>query len=362
MIQRSRHSASGGGMQSLAESLSGIRRRFLMVVIVVGLVWALGISIVAHLGAPGFDSIPERPHVAFIVISLAIWLGLWAWPQAFPPLGACYCLLAFSHASWTQFAGPDDPLRALLFFPVVGAVFLVLNVWVAWAGVALACIIFWVAVAGGQYDLLPLPASTFVITLIITGVFFHAFNQQAARALALLAGQNATLAVVAERDSLTGLLNRRAFQERLLAFLAHVPQKTPLCALFIDVDDFKAINDRYGHAAGDAVLVAVAGALATEVRESDILARIGGEEFAFLLPATSLPDALQAADRLLHAVRGLTVESGNQLLAVTVSVGVAERGPECATADALLQAADAAMYRAKRAGRNCVVVACEAEG
>jgi len=328
-----------------------------MVVIAAGVVWGLAISLVVHLGAPGFDAIPELPHMAFIGLSLVLLSGLWIRPAAFPVLGALYCLLAFMHAAWTQFAGPDDPLRALLFFPIVGAVFLVLNVWIAWAGVLGAIAVFLAAVASGHYDLMPLPASTFVIVMIVTGVFFQAFNQQAARAMALLTRQNAALSAVAERDSLTGLLNRRAFQDRLLALLHGTPPETPLCALFIDVDDFKAINDRYGHAAGDAVLVAVAKALSTEVRESDVLARIGGEEFAFLLPATPLPDARQVAERLLGAVRCLTIISGEQSLAVTVSVGVAERSFSCATADALLRTADEAMYRAKRAGRNCAVAA-----
>jgi diguanylate cyclase (GGDEF)-like protein len=145
------------------------------------------------------------------------------------------------------------------------------------------------------------------------------------------------LRLAASTDPLTGLLNRRAFEERAARELARA-QRTgePFAALVIDVDQFKQINDREGHAAGDAALVALAGALSAELREIDSAARTGGDEFAILLPATGETGARTTAERL------------RERSAIAISIGTAVYGIDGLTADELARAADAALYEAKR--------------
>ena len=118
-----------------------------------------------------------------------------------------------------------------------------------------------------------------------------------------------------------------------------------------DIDRFKLVNDRYGHAVGDAVLQAIAAALRSRVRSTDVLARVGGEEFALLLPNTELGGGSQVAEELRAAVEELAVASPAGTLRVTISVGVAHSSAP----EPPLQAADAALYKAKNSGRNRVV-------
>ena len=156
-------------------------------------------------------------------------------------------------------------------------------------------------------------------------------------------------------DDLTGLLNRRAFFDKAEIELNRWRRsKRPLCVLVIDVDYFKSINDRFGHDAGDSVLKALAGAIKCCVRQLDIVARIGGEEFAVLLPYTGIDDASDLAERVRHCVASLTVESTDQNMALTISVGVAQMDEFRVDIRGLVKAADGALYSAKRAGRNQV--------
>ncbi|MBJ3763442.1 diguanylate cyclase [Maribius pontilimi] len=172
---------------------------------------------------------------------------------------------------------------------------------------------------------------------------------------ALRASVEAGLAMAAH-DSLTGLFNRR-YAMRYLEDLARQARETgrPYGLLVLDVDHFKAINDARGHAAGDMVLTQIARRLSDSIRDGDLLARIGGEEFLVALPSSSDADALAAAERLRRAVSAAPVPAPDgSALPITVSVGAA-----CGSAapERMLALADAALYRAKDAGRNCVIAA-----
>jgi len=160
-------------------------------------------------------------------------------------------------------------------------------------------------------------------------------------------------------DSLTGLHNRRYLDETLKRELARAERKgAPLAVVLIDVDHFKRWNDTHGHEAGDQVLRLVGGALQQGVRGSDIACRYGGEEFALVLPEAELETAQARAEALREAIAGIAVNYGGRLLdRVTASFGVALMPHHGVTPEEVLQAADAALYRAKQAGRNRVVVA-----
>jgi diguanylate cyclase (GGDEF)-like protein len=166
--------------------------------------------------------------------------------------------------------------------------------------------------------------------------------------------QLADLALASRRDALTGLPNRRAFEEDLAREASRAARAgTPLAVVVLDVDRFKAVNDTHGHAAGDAVLRAVAARAAGAIRAGDLLARIGGEEFGILLPAADLARAVDAAERIRTTLAALPVEAAGIALAITASLGCAAlaRGE---TPEALVARADARLYEAKGAGRNRV--------
>ena len=158
------------------------------------------------------------------------------------------------------------------------------------------------------------------------------------------------------RDPLTGLLNRRALEERhALEARAAADDGTPLALVLLDLDHFKRVNDTHGHAAGDAVLRDVATVLRQGLRSNDALFRIGGEEFALLIPGASPALAARRVDSLRDALAA--VRLGGLAEPVTFSAGVAGVGPRAASLQALLHAADQALYQAKRDGRNRTVLA-----
>jgi len=163
---------------------------------------------------------------------------------------------------------------------------------------------------------------------------------------------------LARTDELTGLDNRRAFFDRGQQVFRQAHRSgRPVAVIMLDVDRFKGINDGHGHAAGDVLLKALADSVRTLVREADILARLGGEEFALILPETGLEQALAVAERLRLTVEGLTVAWGYEQLRCTCSLGVAAGSGADLNLDGLLAAADQALLEAKRRGRNRVVAA-----
>jgi diguanylate cyclase (GGDEF)-like protein len=164
---------------------------------------------------------------------------------------------------------------------------------------------------------------------------------------ARLLGENERLAT---RDSLTGLANRRLFDESLQREVARAQRlDTPLSLLVLDVDHFKQVNDTYGHQTGDAVLREVSDALVANTKNYDVAARYGGDEFVVLLPGCSRDDAMRVAERVRNGIARAVDEAP-----VTISAGVATVPDNASDAERLLAAADAALYEAKRTGRDRV--------
>lgn len=156
-------------------------------------------------------------------------------------------------------------------------------------------------------------------------------------------------------DALTGLLNRRAAQQALEDEVQRSRRLgEPFSLLMIDADHFKAINDARGHAAGDRALQHLGTLLAAQMRDIDRVGRWGGEEFVVLLPGATLPQAHEVADRLRERCQALPPRWQDEVLPLTLSIGVAQWGGADDDLTALLARADAALYRAKQSGRNCV--------
>jgi diguanylate cyclase (GGDEF)-like protein len=159
-------------------------------------------------------------------------------------------------------------------------------------------------------------------------------------------------------DPLTGMFNRRGFTEATARMIEReAGAGRPVTVMIFDIDHFKSINDRFGHAAGDEVLKLFAAVVTNTLRMSDLSGRIGGEEFAALLPC-SMEEALIAAERVREAFANSGIAADGVPVETTVSIGVAG-GPVLTELDVLLAAADTALYQAKRAGRNRVQAATE---
>jgi diguanylate cyclase (GGDEF)-like protein len=162
----------------------------------------------------------------------------------------------------------------------------------------------------------------------------------------------------AEHDGLTGLWNHRVIVDRLGEEMNRSQREgTPLSVILVDVDHFKKINDTFGHLAGDLVLKEISAIFAHSLRPYDCVGRYGGEEFLVILPNCGMESARVRAEQLRVAVQAARVVDGGAVLQVTASFGVASACQSHFEAEAMIRAVDAALYRAKSAGRNCVVQA-----
>ncbi|HZS24205.1 MAG TPA: GGDEF domain-containing protein [Gaiellaceae bacterium] len=197
-----------------------------------------------------------------------------------------------------------------------------------------------------------------LITAVLTLALAAGIAARLGRPLARMFGE---LSDQAETDALTGLANRRTLDERLDEEVDRAQRHgTHLSLVLVDIDDFKQVNDRFGHQSGDDVLRAVAPVFAGTLRELDLAGRFGGEEFAVVLPGTTVAGARGVAEEIRKAFARIAVKApSGELVRVTASFGVAEF-PSCPSIKALIEQADAALYEAKRAGKNRVV-AHEAE-
>ena len=188
------------------------------------------------------------------------------------------------------------------------------------------------------------------IAMLVAGVL-ELYANRAFRFKKELEKRNEELVEISFKDKLTGLYNRHFIDETLEKTLSISRRSDSKCSIILlDIDYFKSVNDQYGHEEGDRVLVSVASALLGSLRCSDILGRIGGEEFLVILPETSLAGACTAATHLLDSVRALGPDSVPR--PITVSAGVVEWKKED-SAKILLQRSDVLLYKAKDAGRDC---------
>jgi diguanylate cyclase (GGDEF)-like protein len=222
---------------------------------------------------------------------------------------------------------------------VSGVVLMARGVWLGLTSADLVWEIDAMSAAG-----LPLSTSLIMLRCFALLVLLHADQEQQLRGLATT-------------DVLTSVLNRQGFFEQASRLLGRQAEGDAGCVLMLDLDDFKQVNDRHGHAAGDTVLRQFARLLRRQLRPGDCIGRIGGEEFAALLVGASPQEAQDIANRLRQSWEATSVRVGDQVLRCTVSIGVcAASGGSLA---AHLQRADAALYRAKAEGRNRVAVAAD---
>jgi diguanylate cyclase (GGDEF)-like protein len=170
-----------------------------------------------------------------------------------------------------------------------------------------------------------------------------------------LVEQAERLRELATVDGMTGLFNRRHFLSLAeIEWSRYQRHWQPLSLLMLDIDQFKSINDRFGHDVGDHVIVQIAEICRQQKRKSDVIARFGGEEFLSLLPETQLPQACQVAERLRRTVQSRDLSTTSKIIKATVSIGCAEATSSMNSIFHLIKAADDALYIAKHNGRNCV--------
>jgi diguanylate cyclase (GGDEF)-like protein len=217
----------------------------------------------------------------------------------------------------------------------------------------------WMRDVLGRPELLILPKiSNVAAGCVVLGLLLFVWLPKAVREWKQSEQRAQDLTTLAAIDPLTGIYNRRQFEALARAELARAQRyMRPFSVLIVDIDFFKRVNDTFGHEMGDWVLKMVATTIASAKRDPDVLARLGGEEFALLLPETSLAQAKSVAERIREMVQKTSRSIGNAQVVLTVSVGAAEASVQNSGFEAVLRDADCALYEAKRTGRNKVCAA-----
>jgi two-component system, cell cycle response regulator len=174
-----------------------------------------------------------------------------------------------------------------------------------------------------------------------------------------LAGEREFYKQLSNRDEMTGLANYRSCHETLEKETERAKRYSrPLTIMMIDIDDFKGCNDTYGHLAGDAAMMQIAGLIKKQTRTSDVVARYGGEEFMVILPETTIEEASFVAERIRHAIEKhpFVSEEGAPIASLTVTIGLSSLPERASTKKDLIRTADIAMYKGKTSGKNKVVI------
>lgn len=301
-------------------------------------------------GARSFDQ--RRPLWSAVLITPMLWLAACCVPAFMASTsyrillssGLIAPLLAMSAVEFWR--GRDEPLPSR--WPVI---------------VILASFAFFFAIRIPLVGVMPFPFGALPLQAGWLGVFNLAmFAHTILLSVLLVALSKERLELEqrtkAQTDPLTGALNRRAFMSRGARLLQrHSYERAPLCLLFLDLDHFKSLNDRFGHSGGDDVLKSFVDLVNGCIRPSDFLFRLGGEEFCCLLPYTATEQAHRVAERIRHQFEMTTVDVAGTPVNATASFGIASTDAFGYDLDTLMRRADMAVYAAKRAGRNRVMVA-----
>lgn len=297
----------------------------------------------------------DRPEVnlPLLCAGVAAFNLLLCWPMGWFALGTTVSALILLFFIWKTFQETHHPVR-LEFGQMVARIYsgLLIILMLLVLLTAIDIVLPELELNTSMFDKLHLAAPLMFVLLILSILQTYLEGYMVVNRLVR------KLEHLSHHDSLTGLLNRRAF-EYLLARECHRLQRfnEEFSLLILDIDFFKRVNDRLGHAAGDAVLQRIAETLQGHAREVDRVARFGGEEFCVLLPRTGHDGAWQAAERLRTAIKQVTIAWGDEQISVTISTGVVTAVTAGEAPEALLERADQALYRAKSEGRNCVMVA-----
>lgn len=344
------------------EELQAFQHRFLISIALCAVVFniALILSAIAH---P-----QDRSVLAFVLscwsIAIVAYLLVWRWlcshPHALKLGSLLIATLYWLNLCVPGMALPPDPLMPMWTMLLIVAVFMMNGR--VWGWLSLVVALFSSHMMLSRVDLAPFPSSLWTVwfSSIAAATLGHIYAARFSYFFSRMAFYNERLQWLSTHDSLTGTLNAGAFYEQCNRQLALCRRKNlPFAVLFVDLDHFKSVNDHYGHAMGDEVLMSVATVLRTCLRESDLLGRVGGEEFSIFLTDATLDDSGAVAERIRASIEEQQMSLNDRHISVTASIGLtwASRSEQPFESIHQIQPlADRAMYEAKRAGRNQVAL------
>lgn len=354
----------GTSIFSESEEFLEFRFKFVCVLMFMGSFFGLLFLVLHWLGKNQLGAYHVVALTLFCALSLGLWFLLRRHKEWLLPLVWCFEALVFSISLSAWMLVPQDELRILWLFINLPAVFLILG---QRAGLAVTTLTLLTLVLGNSWQQVPYSSHaliTAVVTLVYLAMLLFVQNSRSKSYFSRMRTYNTQLKELIVRDPLTEVLNSRGYIEACAQQLAQAQRAGTSCTvLFIDIDHFKFINDSYGHMVGDEVLKAVAKCIKGNVRKTDVVGRVGGEEFCVFLPNTIEQNAVELAENLRIAIESMMPQvTMNELekqpfnLRVTASIGVASITNWHESMQVVQHRADTAMYAAKQQGRNRVSV------
>jgi diguanylate cyclase (GGDEF)-like protein len=338
------------------EQYTAFRFRFLVIVLWFAALCTALVVVGHYSGANPIGSVHPIVATGFTVACAGLALALRGHRERFLSIGIAAAVACFVEYGSAFLFVPTDELRILWFVLHIPTVYIILGRAAGAINTGATIVFVLVTSPLSAAPLSPNATVTFTLGVLVGSAIYFAHTSRTRSAFRSLADLNGRLRDQASHDPLTGLLNARAFYEAAdhLIKLA-LRSETVYSVLFVDLDHFKRVNDEHGHEAGDTVLRTIADVLRRNARRSDLVGRIGGEEFAVFLPDTSMTGAMGLGEYLRASIEQAmpTIEDGASLR-VTASIGVAGRQPEHSSIADILRQSDQAMYDAKRRGRNRV--------
>lgn len=341
-----------------AEQVSEFRFRVFLTVLIVATLFAPLFATLHYVGQVDITDFHASLDLVYGIFSLMIWLGIRRYQEK-------YFLFALLFTSFSFFVfvsaflfAVHDEFRAIWFYILVAVAFVLLprkwgDVFAILSTLALL-ITYNVYETGMSQDTI----TSTVLAMIPFALILRAYAKQGDRQVLELSEKNARLLELASKDTLTQSYNRHMFYELgEQLFVLAKREGRPLSMMMLDLDNFKLINDSYGHLVGDEVLRQFSQWCLNCQRESDVFARIGGEEFGVILPNTDLSGAAEIADRLLKSLNITPCRIKGCDICVTVSIGVTQMTESDTELEMIRLRADTALYDAKFSGRNQVKTA-----
>lgn len=335
--------------------------KLLIVLITSGALFTLFLIVASDAGANPIHGQHYISMWIFSVASLILWFVVRTRIHLVKTISICFetiCLLEYISAFIYV---PYDELRILWFFTNIPGVYIMLGKRI---GAFVTVLTIFIICFLNQYVDAPYSSNalaTLVSAIVYTSIFFHVYVHRSMSYYVRMKESNSLLFDMATVDPLTGLLNARAYYESCDQQISLSNRMmTAYSVLFIDLDHFKKINDTYGHAVGDLVLKQSALCMKSKLRKSDLIGRIGGEEFSVFLPNTNKQNAILVAESLRKQIEQQSIQlKDDKTIHITASIGVSSLdgiAKENSSFVELQKNADSAMYEAKHAGRNRVSV------
>lgn len=339
------------------EAYQKFRFRLLNSTLLVAVVFAFLIGMLFDLGLHDTGYIHSRVNYLYSVASIVLIIWLRQAKDNYRHVASAFIVVSLLVFSSALINVVEDEFRIIWFYLVVFVAYTTIDNKAGVLTTIASVIIIVLSFVLFELKLSQTGLQGAILGLIIASIISSIHVRKIRDYESLLLQQKRELEVLATSDGLTGVMNKRMFGEMSQKYIESAHRNSlPLSLLYLDLDYFKKVNDKHGHQVGDIMLIKFADVVGAELRKSDLLARIGGEEFAVVLFETNQEQAVMVAEKIRKKIMTATYKYDDKIVGMTTSIGISALQPGDIQVEDIATRADKALYLAKTSGRNCVQV------